>query len=171
MKLRHLQLLIFTALLAFPVHAQVTLDSAEVARILQGKPLKEATTEEERPVENDEEGEAVILPFQNDNSLSWQENIKARLDGILKSDITSTMQIGIMVWDLSDDKQIYNFNERIHLRPASTMKCVTAITALNRLGSNYNYRTSIYYTGIIDDSTKVLNGDIYCVGGMDPYDF
>ena len=55
MKLRHLQLLIFTALLAFPVHAQVTLDSAEVARILQGKPLKEATTEEERPVENDEE--------------------------------------------------------------------------------------------------------------------
>ncbi len=168
MKLRHLQLLIFTALLAFPVHAQVTLDSAEVARILQGKPLKEATTEEERPVENDEEGEAVILPFQNDNSLSWQENIKARLDGILKSDITSTMQIGIMVWDLSDDKQIYNFNERIHLRPASTMKCVTAITALNRLGSNYNYRTSIYYTGIIDDSTKVLNGDIYCVGGMDP---
>ena len=66
MKLRHLQLLIFTALLAFPVRAQVTLDSAEVARILQGKPLKEATTEEERPAENDEEGEAVILPFQND---------------------------------------------------------------------------------------------------------
>ena len=54
------------------------------------------------------------------------------------------------------------------MRPASTMKCVTAIAALYRLGSNYNYRTNIYYTGSIDDSTHVLNGDIYCVGGMDP---
>ena len=40
--------------------------------------------------------------------------------------------------------------------------------ALYRLGSNYNYHTNIYYTGSIDDSTHVLNGDIYCVGGMDP---
>lgn len=40
MKLRYLQLLILAALLAFPVHAQVKLDSAEVARILQGAPEK-----------------------------------------------------------------------------------------------------------------------------------
>ncbi|MGP1559749.1 MAG: D-alanyl-D-alanine carboxypeptidase/D-alanyl-D-alanine endopeptidase [Prevotella intermedia] len=168
MKLRYLQLLILAALLAFPVHAQVKLDSAEVARILQGVPEKIVPPTEELSPDNDEEGESAILPFQNDSHLSWQENVKAHLDGILQTDIATTMQIGVMVWDLSDDKQIYGFNERTQLRPASTMKCVTAIAALHRLGNNYNYRTGIYYTGTIDDSTKVLNGDIYCVGGMDP---
>ena len=168
MKLRYLQLLVLAALLAFPVHAQVKLDSAEVARILQGAPEKIVPPTEELSPDNDEEGESAILPFQNDSHLSWQENVKAHLDGILQTDIATTMQIGVMVWDLSDDKLIYGFNERTQLRPASTMKCVTAIAALHRLGSNYNYRTGIYYTGSIDDSTKVLNGDIYCVGGMDP---
>ena len=168
MKLRYLQLLILAALLAFPVHAQVKLDSAEVARILQGAPEKIVPPTEELSPDNDEEGESAILPFQNDSHLSWQENIKAHLDDILQTDIATTMQIGVMVWDLSDDKQIYGFNERTQLRPASTMKCVTAIAALHRLGSNYNYRTGIYYTGTIDDSTRVLNGDIYCIAGMDP---
>jgi len=168
MKLRYLQLLILAALLAFPVHAQVKLDSAEVARILQGAPEKIVPPTEELSPDNNEEGESAILPFQNDSHLSWQENVKAHLDGILQTDIATTMQIGVMVWDLSDDKQIYGFNERTQLRPASTMKCVTAIAALHRLGSNYNYRTGIYYTGTIDDSTRVLNGDIYCVAGMDP---
>ena len=168
MKLRYLQLLILAALLAFPVHAQVKLDSAEVARILQGAPEKIVPPTEELSPDNDEEGESAILPFQNDSHLSWQENVKAHLDDILQTDIATTMQIGVMVWDLSDDKQIYGFNERTQLRPASTMKCVTAIAALHRLGSNYNYRTGIYYTGTIDDSTRVLNGDIYCVAGMDP---
>ncbi len=156
------------ALSAFTAQAQVYLDSAEVARIQQGAPQNIAPPTEEVSTDNDEEGEAAILPFQNDSRLSWQENIKVHLDGILQTDIATTMQIGVMVWDLSEDKLIYGFNERTHLRPASTMKCITAITALHRLGSNYNYRTNIYYTGTIDDSTKVLNGDIYCVGGMDP---
>ena len=29
-------------------------------------------------------------------------------------------------------------------------------------------RQTFYYTGVIDDSTQVLRGDLYCVGGMDP---
>ena len=168
MKLKHLQLLMLGALLALPLQAQVHIDSTEVARILQGVPPKTPTICNEQPNDSDDEGEDTILPFQEDNGLSWQENITTRLNSILQADIASTMQVGLMVWDLTDDKLLYASNERVHLRPASTMKCVTAIAALYRLGPNYNYRTDIYHTGSIDDSTHVLNGDIYCVGGMDP---
>ena len=49
---------------------------------------------------------------------------------------------------------------------ASVMKLVTAITSLDRLGSNYQFRTSLYYTGQLIGN--VLQGDLYCVGGMDP---
>ena len=117
MKLRYLQLLILAALLAFPVHAQVKLDSAEVARILQGAPEKIVPPTEELSPDNDEEGESAILPFQNDSHLSWQENVKAHLDGILQTDIATTIQIGVMVWDLSDDKQIYGFNAHSYAPP------------------------------------------------------
>ena len=36
------------------------------------------------------------------------------------------------------------------------------------LGADYDFKTNLYYTGVIDDSTQVLRGDLYCVGGMDP---
>lgn len=167
MKLKYLQTLLLITLLALPVKAQVYLDSAEIAHILHKEDPKAIIVDKEEDSDSDEDSDVFVAPFDNDNTKSWQENITARLNGILKSDIVETTQVGLMVWDLTDNKQVYAFNERKHLRPASTMKCVTAITALDRLSCNYNYQTRIFYTGTID-STQVLNGDIYCVGGMDP---
>jgi len=70
------------------------------------------------------------------------------------------------VWDLTDDCQLFGMNQQQLLRPASTMKLVTAITALDCLGTNYQYTTSLLYKGDITDHT--LQGDLYCVGGLDP---
>ena len=77
-----------------------------------------------------------------------------------------TSQVGIMVWDLETDSCIYRFRERQLMRPASTMKLVTAITALDKLGGSYQFKTTLKYTGTIDNG--VLKGDVYCIGGMDP---
>ena len=52
------------------------------------------------------------------------------------------------------------------LRPASTMKLVTAIAAIDRLWGSYQFKTELCYTGRVSDGT--LEGDVYCVGGMDP---
>ena len=43
---------------------------------------------------------------------------------------------------------------------------LTGITALDVLGSRYDYRTYLYYTGTI--ANGVLTGDVWLVGGMDP---
>ena len=71
-----------------------------------------------------------------------------------------------MVYDLTADSVIYCQGEKQTLRPASTMKLVTAITAIDKLGGGYQFRTQLYYTGTIDHN--ILRGDLYCVGGMDP---
>jgi len=71
-----------------------------------------------------------------------------------------------MVWDLTDNRSLFCCNHRQLLRPASTMKLLTAITALDQLGTDYQFSTALYHTGIISDG--VLHGDLYCVGGMDP---
>ena len=98
--------------------------------------------------------------------LPWPENVITRLDHLLDEPILKKSQLGLMVYDLTADTVIFRYGERQAMRPASIMKLVTAITALDKLGSNYQFRTSLYYTGQLIGN--VLNGDLYCVGGMDP---
>ena len=94
------------------------------------------------------------------------DSLCLRLDSLLRDPLFETTQVGLMVFDLDGDSVLYQYQARQLLRPASTMKLVTAITALDRLGVNYEYKTRFYYTGSIADS--VLTGNLYCVGGFDP---
>jgi D-alanyl-D-alanine carboxypeptidase/D-alanyl-D-alanine-endopeptidase (penicillin-binding protein 4) len=99
-------------------------------------------------------------------ALPWPQNIQARLDSLTKDRMFNSTQLGLMVYDLTDDSTLYRFNARQTMRPASTMKLLTSISALDHLGARYEFHTSLYYTGSVKDS--VLTGDLYCVGGMDP---
>ena len=95
-----------------------------------------------------------------------QDSLRIRLDSLLCDPMFETSQVGLMVYDLTADSVYYQRNARQLLRPASTMKLVTAITALDRLGTGYQFRTRLYHTGTIENGR--LNGDLYCVGGFDP---
>jgi D-alanyl-D-alanine carboxypeptidase/D-alanyl-D-alanine-endopeptidase (penicillin-binding protein 4) len=95
-----------------------------------------------------------------------QDSLRIKLDSLLRDPMFETSQVGLMVYDLTADSALYTYNHRQLMRPASTMKLVTAITALDQLGCRYQYETRIYYDGIIVDST--LTGNLYCVGGFDP---
>ncbi len=100
------------------------------------------------------------------DTLPWPQNVQAQITELLQSDMFRTSQVGMMVYDLDADSAIYCHNERQLMRPASTMKVVTAITALNRLGGSYQFKTDLCYTGQVDSCT--LRGDVFCVGGFDP---
>ena len=99
-------------------------------------------------------------------ALPWPQNIQYRLDSLMQSRLLETSMVGMVVYDLTADSVLYKVNERQALRPASTMKLVTAIAALDRLGGSYQFRTQLYYTGSVENHT--LMGDVYCVGGFDP---
>lgn len=103
------------------------------------------------------------------DTLAWPQSLQARLDSIMDATtILRTSQMGLLVYDLDADSVLYAYNERQNLRPASTMKLITAITALDKLGDSYTFSTQLRRIGTIDDSTRVLKGDVYCIGGMDP---
>lgn len=99
-------------------------------------------------------------------SLPWPESVRVQLDKLLESDMFQTSQVGMLIYDLDADSTIYRHNERQLMRPASTMKLVTAIAAIDRLGGGYQYKTDLCYKGNIENG--VLNGQVYCVGGFDP---
>ncbi len=99
-------------------------------------------------------------------AVAQDDSLRIRLDSLLQDPMFETSQVGLMVYDLKGDSALFMRNHRQLMRPASCMKLVTAITALDKLGADYDYQTRIYYTGGIEDSTLV--GSIYCVGGFDP---
>ena len=98
--------------------------------------------------------------------LPWPVNVQTRLDSLMTDPLLEHTQLGLMVYDLSADSVLYSHGGRQTLRPASTMKLLTSVTALDLLGSGYAYRTYLYYKGAITQG--VLSGDVWLVGGMDP---
>jgi len=98
--------------------------------------------------------------------LPWPVNVQTRLDSLVTDPLLERTQLGLMVYDLSADSILYNYGGRQTLRPASTMKLLTSVTALDVLGNSYDYRTYLYYKGTI--ANGVLTGDVWLVGGMDP---
>ena len=98
--------------------------------------------------------------------LPWPVNVQTRLDSLVKDTLFERTQLGLMVYDLSADSVLYSYGGKQTLRPASTMKLLTSVTALDLLGSGYAYRTYLYYKGKIVQG--VLSGDVWLVGGMDP---
>lgn len=118
------------------------------------------------PVEYTIADTVIVDTIAIDSTLKWPENVMARLDRLMNEPLLKKTQLGLMVYDLTADSAIYCVGEKQTMRPASTMKLVTAITAIDKLGGGYQFRTQLYYTGIIE--RNILRGNLYCVGGMDP---
>lgn len=106
-----------------------------------------------------------------------------RLERLLDNELFRTTQVAVMAYDLTADTLVFAHNERQTMRPASTMKLLTAITALDHLGESYRYTTSLMLKGQIFEAadsteqkpkrkkealTNVLVGNIIVRGGMDP---
>ena len=97
----------------------------------------------------------------------WEQQVRQQLDSLIaNSSLLETTQLGLMVWDLDGDSAFYYHNHRQRMRPASTMKLMTAVTALDLYGGNHPFTTELRSRGSLVGRT--LYGDLICVGGMDP---
>lgn len=94
-----------------------------------------------------------------------QEVLSSRINSLLKT-LPEGSEVGISVYDLTDKKPLYTYRDTKLSRPASTMKLLTAITALSRSDADEPFRTEVWYNGVIEHDT--LRGDLYVVGGFDP---
>lgn len=96
----------------------------------------------------------------------WSLNVQSRLGALLQSSIFKTSTVGMMVYDLTADSVLFRHNEKQLMRPASTLKMIVAVAALDRLGASHLIATELLYTG--ETHGRTLQGDIYCRGGFDP---
>lgn len=104
---------------------------------------------------------AIIITFS-----IYPQSIKTKLDQLLADEFYKSCVISVNVEDLTTNENLYKKNEKYLLRPASNMKVLTSSAGLLYLGPDYEFRTELYYDGVISQDT--LYGNIYVVGGCDP---
>jgi len=96
---------------------------------------------------------------------SQAQTLTARLERLMNDPVLRTSEVGITVYDLTAQQPVFTYQDKKLYRPASIQKLITGITALVELSPNHAFTTSVYYKGVVADST--LYGDLYVVGGFD----
>lgn len=89
-----------------------------------------------------------------------------KIDELIREMLPEASEVGISVYDLTAKKPLFNYRADKLSRPASTMKLLTAITALSRPDAAEPFRTEVWHDGVIEHDT--LQGNLYVVGGFDP---
>ena len=72
----------------------------------------------------------------------------------------------LVVKDVQDGRTVYSYDTERLQSPASVLKTVATATALEILGEDYRYPTTLEYDGILENGT--LEGNLYIKGSGDP---
>src|SRR5688572_13883617 len=75
--------------------------------------------------------------------------------------------LSIYVRDAGTNEVVLEVNDNQPRSPASVIKVLTTYVALDSLGPSYTWKTRAYANGAL--ANGVLNGDLFVVGGGDPY--
>ncbi|MFJ7824864.1 D-alanyl-D-alanine carboxypeptidase/D-alanyl-D-alanine-endopeptidase [Psychrobacillus sp. NPDC096623] len=107
--------------------------------------------------------------------ISFQNSAQAEevIDKTLSDSITNIIDeklagadVSITVRDRFSGEIKYGYNGLTAVKPASNMKLLTTAAALDVLGKDYRFSTSLYTSGKM--SNGVLKGDVYLKGEGDP---
>ena len=85
---------------------------------------------------------------------------------LLKMPYMKGASFSLVIQEVGSDKAKYAVSADLSVIPASVMKTVTTATALELLGNDYRFATSLTYDGHIKDG--VLHGNLYIEGSGDP---
>ena len=87
--------------------------------------------------------------------------------GISKDSISiSVTEIPVSTNPKSQSRTILTWRDEVSMNPASTIKLLTTLVALDILGPKYRWRTDLFTDGVIKNGT--LKGNIYFLGHGDP---
>lgn len=91
-----------------------------------------------------------------------QVSMDSSFSVLLKDKIFETSDVSMMVYDLTADSLVFSHRANKLVRPASVMKLLTSVVALEQLGEDYLFKTQLY-KGVGNDSMNY-----YVKGVMDP---
>lgn len=116
----------------------------------------------------------ALLPFAAAQEKGSQEKVNlaavrfaGRVESLLGAAPVDKGEWGLLVVDAETGATLYEKNANDYFLPASNMKLLTTALALDSLGPEYRFRTTIETNGTLASDGK-LSGDLILVGRGDP---
>ena len=100
--------------------------------------------------------------FSQENQLTINEEINSWQN----SSMLEHAGVGLYFLNAESGEVLAETNPQLSLVPGSTLKLLTTATALEMLGADFRFETTLAYSGEIQNDT--LCGNLYLVGGGDP---
>ncbi|MFD2584045.1 D-alanyl-D-alanine carboxypeptidase/D-alanyl-D-alanine-endopeptidase [Pedobacter vanadiisoli] len=111
----------------------------------------------------------ILLPFFFSQSFAQNriQNIEKAFNNLLNDEQAKHAIVSLCVLDANTGKTLYAKNEQIGLATASTLKTITAATAFSILGKDFQFQTTLAYTGTVT-TDGTLKGNLIIIGSGDP---
>ena len=106
---------------------------------------------------------AASAQNKKNNTMSYIKKIKP----MQHEKVFQNAAVGFYAVNLKNEKTIRAVNPDLSLAPASIFKLFTTIAALETLGEDFRFETTLQYDGEITENGE-LKGNIYIKGGGDP---
>jgi len=97
-----------------------------------------------------------------------QQAITDFINDLKKENELQNASISLCAMDAQTGTIVCEYNPKLSLTPASTMKIITTASALQLLGKDFRYETLLQYSGTFDKESGIINGDLYIKGSGDP---
>ena len=94
------------------------------------------------------------------------EQTPAPVKWLLQAPYMRGASFSLVVKDVQEGRTVYSYDTDRLQSPASVLKTVATATALEILGEDYRYPTTLEYDGILENGT--LEGNLYIKGSGDP---
>jgi D-alanyl-D-alanine carboxypeptidase/D-alanyl-D-alanine-endopeptidase (penicillin-binding protein 4) len=101
------------------------------------------------------------------NAQNKIQNLEKAFNNLLADEQAKHALLSLCVLDANSGKTLFAKNEQIGLATASTLKTITAATAFSILGKDFQFQTTLAYTGNIT-SDGILKGNLVIIGSGDP---
>ncbi|RNL51060.1 D-alanyl-D-alanine carboxypeptidase/D-alanyl-D-alanine endopeptidase [Pedobacter jejuensis] len=112
---------------------------------------------------------AILLVFISLASFAQNriQNLEKAFNNLLADEQAKHAITSLCVLDANTGKTLFAKNEQIGLATASTLKTITAATAFSLLGKDFQFQTTLSYSGnVTPDGT--LKGNLIIIGSGDP---
>ncbi len=105
----------------------------------------------------------AITPVAAQNKSELEKTVNS----ICKENDMKHATLSVEVFNISKNQMVYSHDAQRCVTPASLNKLFTTAAGFEKLGSNFRFKTTLTYSGNIDNH-GVLHGNLYIIGGGDP---
>lgn len=106
---------------------------------------------------------ALLLPL----AVFGSDELPVGVKSVLQHRNIPEQSVSIHIANLSSGETLFGWHENDIRTPASVMKLLTTLVALDALGPTYTWKTEAYFLGDVRDQT--LHGDLLLKGYGDPF--